>query len=319
MKQRRRPPSPKASGAPRRCRAADFGSRSRQRRSSCRIAGGVVAGSASRSGVFVSTAASVSEIVSPSNSRRPVSISKSTTPNAQMSARLSTGLAARLLRRHVGRRPEDHPRLGAARAVSVGEFARPAACSPEPVAGSIALASPKSSTFTVPSGAHLDVRRLEIAMDDPLLVRGLERLGDLPRNRERLVERNRVRCAMRSRRASVALDESRIDQRRDAARPPRNRRSRRCSDGSAPRAICASRSNRARRSGIGGERVGQDLDRDVALQLACRARDRPRPSRPRRAVPVISYGTEPRAGREASSIIPRWSAIQMSPSVAVSE
>ena len=35
---------------------------------------------------------------------------------------------------------------------------------------------------------HLDVRRLQIAMDDPLLVRGLERLGNLPRDRQRLVD-----------------------------------------------------------------------------------------------------------------------------------
>ena len=40
-------------------------------------------------------------------------------------------------------------------------------------------------------GGELDVRRLEIAVDDPLLVRGLERLGDLSREFERLVERQR--------------------------------------------------------------------------------------------------------------------------------
>ena len=39
------------------------------------------------------------------------SISYSTTPKAQISARLSTGLPARLLRRHVGRRAHDHARL----------------------------------------------------------------------------------------------------------------------------------------------------------------------------------------------------------------
>jgi hypothetical protein len=44
----------------------------------------------------------------------------------------------------------------------------------------IALARPKSSTFTVPVGADLDVGRLEIAMDDALRVRGVERRGDLP-------------------------------------------------------------------------------------------------------------------------------------------
>ena len=54
-----------------------------------------------------------------------------------------------------------------------------------------AFASPKSSTFTVPSGAHLDVGGLQVAMDDALLVRGFERLGDLPRDRQRFVERQR--------------------------------------------------------------------------------------------------------------------------------
>ena len=55
--------------------------------------------------------------------------------------------------------------------------------------GSIAFASPKSSTFTVPSRRDLDVRGLQIAVNDALLVRGFERLGDLPRDRQRFVER----------------------------------------------------------------------------------------------------------------------------------
>ena len=41
-------------------------------------------------------------------------------------------------------------------------------------------------------GPHLDVRGLQIAMDDPLLVRGFQRLGDLPRDRQRFVERDRA-------------------------------------------------------------------------------------------------------------------------------
>ena len=38
-------------------------------------------------------------------------------------------------------------------------------------------------------GPDLDVGRLQIAMDDALLVRGFERLGDLPRDGQRFVER----------------------------------------------------------------------------------------------------------------------------------
>ncbi len=58
---------------------------------SCRIDTGVDAGSAVQSMSARSTAANASIAESPANSRRPVSISKTTTPYAQMSARLSAG------------------------------------------------------------------------------------------------------------------------------------------------------------------------------------------------------------------------------------
>ena len=41
-------------------------------------------------------------------------------------------------------------------------------------------------------GADLDVGGLQIAVDDPLLVRRFERLRDLLRDRQRLVERDRA-------------------------------------------------------------------------------------------------------------------------------
>ena len=49
-------------------------------------------------------------------------------------------------------------------------------------------------------GPHLDVRGLEIAVDDPLLVRRFERLGDLLRDRQRFVERESApaRCGRRA-------------------------------------------------------------------------------------------------------------------------
>jgi hypothetical protein len=57
------------------------------------MAGGVVAGSASHTGSPLRIPAIVSDIVSSdANGRPPASISKSTQPNAQMSARRSTGL-----------------------------------------------------------------------------------------------------------------------------------------------------------------------------------------------------------------------------------
>jgi hypothetical protein len=67
-------------------RSRFFGSFSRHRVNSRRTFGGA----ALRSGCFMTTAASVSVRSSPWNSRWPVTISYSTTPNAQMSARLST-------------------------------------------------------------------------------------------------------------------------------------------------------------------------------------------------------------------------------------
>ena len=57
----------------------------------------------------------------------------------------------------------------------------------------------------MPSGAHLDVRGFQIAMNDPLLVRRFERLGDLLRDGQRLVDRDRpARNALRQ---VLALDE----------------------------------------------------------------------------------------------------------------
>jgi hypothetical protein len=65
------------------------GSRSRQRSSRRRSASGVEAGTASKFGASLRTAAITSLTVSPPKSGLPVSISCSTTPNAQMSDRLS--------------------------------------------------------------------------------------------------------------------------------------------------------------------------------------------------------------------------------------
>ena len=42
---------------------------------------------------------------------------------------------------------------------------------------------------------HLDVGGFEIAMDDPLLVRGFEGFGDLPCDRQRLIDWKPERCS----------------------------------------------------------------------------------------------------------------------------
>ena len=72
----------------------------------------------------------------------------------------------------------------------VGEFGQAEARhDAEPEAGSSALANPKSSTFTVPSARTLMFAGFRSRWTMPLLVRRFERLGDLPRDRQRLVER----------------------------------------------------------------------------------------------------------------------------------
>ena len=92
-------------------RSRCFTSFSRHRCSRRRTASGVPAGSRFQSGSRPRIAAIASGTVSPANARRPVSISYSTHPNAQMSLRLSSSLPARLLRAHVGRGAEDDARL----------------------------------------------------------------------------------------------------------------------------------------------------------------------------------------------------------------
>ena len=137
------------------------------------------------------------------------------------------------------------------------------ACASVP-AGSIALARPKSSTFTVPSGRDLDVGGLQIAVDDALLVRRFERLGDLLRDRQRLVERNRAaRDPLRQSSPSTSSITS-------ACMPPdlfEPVDARRCWDDSARRASSASRWKRASRSASAANDVRQHLDRHLALQL----------------------------------------------------
>ena len=49
---------------------------------------------------------------------------------------------------------------------------------------------------------HLDVRGFQIAVDDPLLVRGFERLGDLLRDGQGLIDRDRARARCAATRSS---------------------------------------------------------------------------------------------------------------------
>ena len=68
--------------------------------------------------------------------------------------------------------------------VIAGEFI---AFAPIVEAGSIDFARPKSSDFHRAVKSHLDVRGLQIPMDDPMPVRHFERVRELLRDQERLL------------------------------------------------------------------------------------------------------------------------------------
>ena len=94
-------------------------------------------------------------------------------------------LSPRLLRRLYTLRSQDHSGIRAAMLAMVGELDEIAL----PGFASYALASPKSSTFTLPSARHFDVAGFQIAMDDAFFMRGLQRLRDLLRDCQRFVNR----------------------------------------------------------------------------------------------------------------------------------
>ena len=109
--------------------------------------------------------------------------------------------------------------------------------------------------------AELDVRRLQIAMDDAAIVRRLERVAICRAIADRFLERDgATRDALRK---SPRPSTSSITRRGGDLR---RRRSARCWDDSAPRALRLRAAKRASRSRIGRDLVGQHLDRHLALQ-----------------------------------------------------
>ena len=162
--------APSASSISRRAPAIESSRRarsfSRQRRRFRRTrAAPCSAGSASNGGASLITDASTSVTSSPSNARRPVSISKRTTPKAQTSARRSIYLPLRLLGRHVTSRAQDDAQLSRARGQCRRVHrvnARRRGISAERFRQS------EVEDFDLLIRRDLDVRRLQIAVDDPL-------------------------------------------------------------------------------------------------------------------------------------------------------
>ena len=129
-------------------RSLRLGSFCKQRRSRDRTTLGVSAGSAAHSGSVFNTSLITSTALVPSNARRPVSISYSTQPKAQISARLSTALPRACSGAMYAAVPRIIPARVIAGVVIVGDIDT---LGDDPATGSIAFAMPKSSTFTVPS------------------------------------------------------------------------------------------------------------------------------------------------------------------------
>src|SRR5262249_17923057 len=117
--------------------------------------------------------------------------------------------------------------------------------------------------FYLVVGRERDIRRLEIAVDDALVVRGLQGVGNLPRDRQRIAEGQTAAPEPPGER--VAFDELEDKQARlsnllesmnrgDVRMVQRREHLRFASESREP-------------FRIEGERGGQDLDRDLALQL----------------------------------------------------
>ena len=128
-----------------------------------------------------------------------------------------------------------------------------------------ALARPKSSTFTVPSGRTLMLAGFRSRWMTPCSCARLERLGDLPRDRQRLVQRNR---ALRD-----PIGQRRAHRRAPVRRAPSCRLQRlfeavdRRDVGMIQRRQELRLALEAREAvRIGGEELGQDFQRDVAIE-----------------------------------------------------
>ena len=130
---------------------------------------------------------------------------------------------------------------------------------------------------------YLDVGRLQIAVDDPLVVRRFQGLGDLLRDRQCFVERDRA-VYDPLRRSSPSTSSITRACRPEISRP---HRSRRCADDSVTRASSSAFEPR-QAFGVRGEGVRQDLDGDLATERRVRGPVNTCPMPPSLIAAVIS-------------------------------
>ena len=134
---------------------------------------------------------------------RPLAVTspKSTTPNAQMSARLPR--SCRLLGRHVSRCRIFRGVI--AGVVIVPNLATHTACRPTCLTRKVHRLGRPNRGPSRSRRPHLDIGRFQIAVDDALPVSGFERVGDLPRDCQlRRAASRRARCAATIRRLRPA-------------------------------------------------------------------------------------------------------------------
>jgi hypothetical protein len=112
--------------------------------------------------------------VSPVNGRTPAAISYMTTPSENTSDRASIVRAIALLRRHVGRCCNHLMRRG-----DLGRGLQP--CRRRPAGIVLQLGDAEVEHFDLTAWTDHDVGRLRIPMDDPVRVRGADRVRE--RNR----------------------------------------------------------------------------------------------------------------------------------------
>ena len=140
------------------------------------------------------------------------------------------------------------------------------------------LGEPKVQYLDRTIGPHFDVRRFEIPVDDAFFMRGFERLGDLTRDRQRLIERDgALRQTIRQR---GSLDQFQHERRHVAGffETVEGRDMRVVQRGQELRFPSKARAS----IDVAGESPAAGLSRQRLASTACRARGTPRPCRPRR-------------------------------------